>query len=217
MQVGLSSNSPMETNSNLGVSQSAGDNLSNEFLTLMVAQIQNQDPLEPTDSTQYINQMAQLTMVESNENLVQLTQSNQVLLDNLQVLSTTTLVGQTVEVKSSSVEVEDGKSIDGRIRLDASASAVTLQIKSSNGDVVEKMLGPQTSGDVAFTLDPSELDLEDGNYTVSVVTDGGQTYQPTIYLEGVVDQVNINSSSSGMTLSVNGIGEVPVYEISRFG
>jgi flagellar basal-body rod modification protein FlgD len=54
---------------NSATSQSSGiDNLANEntFLKLMIAQIQNQDPLNPTDSVQFLTQLAQYSTLEQN-------------------------------------------------------------------------------------------------------------------------------------------------------
>ncbi|EDM57244.1 flagellar basal body rod modification protein, partial [Vibrio parahaemolyticus AQ3810] len=59
---------------------------------LMVAQIQNQDPLNPLDGTEYVGQLAQFSQVQSTENMSKVMQNSMVLLDNMQVLSTAGLV-----------------------------------------------------------------------------------------------------------------------------
>ncbi|MBO0246704.1 flagellar hook assembly protein FlgD, partial [Vibrio sp. Vb0592] len=75
---------------------------------LMVAQIQNQDPLNPLDGTEYVGQLAQFSQVQSTENMSKVIQNSMVLLDNMQVLSTAGLVGQTVYVNSKEFELGDG-------------------------------------------------------------------------------------------------------------
>ncbi|MGR5347551.1 flagellar hook capping FlgD N-terminal domain-containing protein [Vibrio mediterranei] len=201
--------------STLGMGSSS-DELQNEFLKLMVAQIQNQDPLNPTDSTEYINQLATLTQVQSTENLVALSQVNQILLDNLQVLSTTNLVGTTVDVKTDTVVVSEGESYEGKIELEASSSSVILELVGADGKKVEINLGPQESGFVEFEFDAADLGIE-GEYTMNVVLDEGQNYTPRTYIRGEVESVNISSADGSMTVSIAGVGDKPIFEIGRFG
>src|SRR5690606_5935666 len=72
--------------------------LRNEFLQMMVAQVQNQDPLNPLDGTEYVSQLAQFSMVEGLEYMRQQEQQNGVLLNTLQVLQSSQLVGKQVTV-----------------------------------------------------------------------------------------------------------------------
>ena len=106
--------------------------LENEFITLMVAQIQNQDPLNPLDGTEYVGQLAQFSQVQSMENMSGLMQNSMVLLDNMQVLSTAGLVGQTVYVSSNEFELNDGVQ-SGRIELGHASNQVTLVVKDEYG------------------------------------------------------------------------------------
>ncbi|MBL0951214.1 MAG: flagellar hook assembly protein FlgD, partial [Pseudomonas sp.] len=76
------------------VNVSDATQLENNFLTLMVAQIQNQDPTKPVDSTEFLNQFAAMSQVKSLENMASLSKSNLVLLDTLQTLTAAGLVGQ---------------------------------------------------------------------------------------------------------------------------
>ncbi|WP_199438726.1 flagellar hook capping FlgD N-terminal domain-containing protein [Vibrio owensii] len=216
MQVNTTSVSQSPAGSTLGRNLTQGQELQSEFITLMVAQIQNQDPMEPTDSAEYINQMAQLSMVESNENLVTLTKTNQIYMDNLQVLGTTQLVGRDVDVRTSKISVDGQSQIDGRIELDASSSEVVLELKDSIGRVVEVNLGPQAAGNVDFALNPKELGLLDGEYSLNVRMKDGQSYQPHKYVNGTVGSVDIDSVTGEMTLTVSGVGQTPIYEIGRF-
>ncbi|EGQ9284375.1 flagellar hook assembly protein FlgD [Vibrio parahaemolyticus] len=202
--------------SNLGRDLTQGQELQSEFITLMVAQIQNQDPLEPTDSSEYINQMANLAMVESNENLVALTSTNQILMDNLQVLSTTHLVGTSVDVRTNKMVIDGQDEIVGRIELESSSDSLTLELTDSTGKTVEVQLGPRPSGDVDFVINPEELGLSDGEYSIKVDMGEGQSYDPYIFVRGMVKSVDINSLTGDMTVSVDGVGQTPIYEIGRF-
>ena len=73
---------------------SDSDEIQNTFIQLMVAQIRNQDPTKPVDSSEFLSQFASMSQVQSLEKMSALTQNNMVLLENLQYLSAASLVGQ---------------------------------------------------------------------------------------------------------------------------
>lgn len=77
----LSSDTPVNSGANTtsvtGNPQDANSatSLENEFISLMVAQIQNQDPLNPLDGTEYVSQLAQFSQVQSTENMASMMQT----------------------------------------------------------------------------------------------------------------------------------------------
>ncbi|CAM3664604.1 flagellar hook assembly protein FlgD [Vibrio aquimaris] len=189
--------------------------LENEFISLMVAQIQNQDPLNPLDGTEYVGQLAQFSQVQSTENMASMMKNNMVLLDNMQVLSTAGLVGQTVYVSSNEFELSDGQQ-RGKIELQHPSSQVNLVITDEFGQVTPLPLGARPAGDVDFSIDPDKLGLTPGKYTVSVQVQDGQS-QPNLLLAGEVEQVRIPSSGGSAQVNVHGVGSVPFYQITQFG
>ena len=107
---------------NLGVNKTTKDNDSNMFLTLMLQQLQNQDPTQPTDNTEWLAQLAQYSSLE------QMTQMNQGLTDcmsylsamyndmslNSEITQTLSLIGKEVTIKDP--EDETGKkTITGKV------------------------------------------------------------------------------------------------------
>lgn len=189
--------------------------LENEFISLMVAQIQNQDPLDPLDGTEYVSQLAQFSQVQSTENMASMMKNNMVLLDNMQVLSTAGLVGQTVYVSSSEFDLSDGQQ-KGKIELQHPSSQVNLIITDEFGQVTPLPLGAHPAGDVDFSIDPDKLGLQPGKYTVSVQVQDGQS-KPNLLLAGEVQQVRIPSSGGSAQVNVQGVGSVPFYQITQFG
>lgn len=193
---------------------SNGSEMNDLFMKLLVAQIQNQDPLNPTDGTEYVSQLAQMTQVQSMESMSAQMMNTATLVDNLQVLATGSLVGQSIMVRSSSVQLE-GQPIGGRLTLEHPASTVTVHVKGADGSDKQLELGKQEAGQVSFTLDPAELGLPDGKYTLSVVTDSGEENIP-LEISGTVNSVRIGSDGTPM-LSIPGLGEVAYFNISQFG
>lgn len=186
--------------------------MENTFITLMTAQIQNQDPTNPADSTQYINQYANLAQVRSMANLAQLAQGNLVLMDNLQTLTAAGLVGQQVKVATDSVTL-DGTMLEGEVRLEHASGDTRLTLVSESGERTELKLGPRQAGRVPLRIDPAALGLADGRYRLEVQTDSGE--MPSVELSGRVRQVR--TGPQGPILDVAGLGRVPFYSVVEFG
>tara|TARA_B100001059_G_scaffold226158_1_gene254205 strand:+ start:3368 stop:4054 length:687 start_codon:yes stop_codon:yes gene_type:complete len=189
--------------------------LENEFVTLMVAQIQNQDPLNPLDGTEYVSQLAQFSQVQSTENMSTLMQNSMVLLDNMQVLSTASLVGETVYVSSNEFELGDSVQ-SGKLELEHGSNQINLVIKDEFGQSTTLPLGAHGAGDVEFSINPEELGLKPGKYSVEVEVQDGQD-SPNLLMAGTVEQVRIPSSGGAALVNVQGVGNVPFYQISQFG
>lgn len=191
-----------------------GADLNNMFMKLLVAQIQNQDPLNPTDGTEYVGQLAQMTQVQSMQDMTGMMQNAATLVDNIQMLAIGNLVGQQIMVRADNIELE-GQPIDGRLTLEHPSSNVTVHIKDAAGNETTLDLGKQEKGLVDFTLDPEALGLEKGKYTLSVVTEEGENNVP-IEISGCVNSVRIGPDGSPL-LTIPGLGEIPFFNISQFG
>lgn len=186
--------------------------LENNFLTLLVAQIQYQDPTNPVDSTEYLQQYATMSQVKSMENMTTLGQSNLVLMDNLQTLTAAGLVGQEVMVSVGWLDL-GSEAISGQVKLQHPAARTTLELTDALGKRTTVELGPQAAGTVAFTLDPVRLGLAPGRYEVAVESDNGES--PPVEVAGLVNKVRV--STEGPILDVAGVGAVPFYNIIEFG
>ena len=187
--------------------------LQNNFISLMVAQIQYQDPTDPVDSTQFVNQYSQLSQVQSLENLNTIQKNSLVLADNLQNLTAAGLVGHKVMVSADSLSLDDA-AIDGQVQLEHASTSTTLKLTSAaTGEVTEVALGPQEAGTVTFTVDPQQLGLAPGSYAVEVQTSSGE--KPKVEIGGKVGNVRV--SNNGPLLDVEGVGSVPFYNIVEFG
>lgn len=199
---------------------SANDNsaagMNNLFMQLLVAQIQNQDPLNPTDGTEYVGQLAQLTQVQSMETMSRLMANNAVLMDNLQTLSTGNLVGQKVMVQTDTINTDGSTNVEGRLTLDHAANTVTVIVKDESGTETKIELGKQEAGTVDFNIDPEALGLKEGKYTMTVMTDNEPAKVP-IEVGGVVNNVRLPLDGTATVLNITGIGEVAYNNITQFG
>ena len=194
-----------------GGPKSNGTDMQNTFIQLMVAQIKNQDPTKPVDSSEFLSQFATMSQVQSMEKMALLTENNMVLLENLQYLSASTLVGQVVKVSVDQLNLQD-KPIQGEVKLEHSASDLTVILTDANGVKTEIPLPPSEPGRVAFEIDPVALGLPPGKYDIEVKSSSGETL-------GVEVKSKVNSvrlGSDGPVLSLDGVGDVPFYKITEF-
>jgi len=194
------------------VNVSDATQLENNFISLMVAQIQNQDPTKPVDSTEFLNQFSAMSQVKSMENMAELSKSNLVLLDNLQTLTAAGLVGQEVHVAVDSVQLDE-QPVRGQINLEYASGKTVLTLTDSNGIKKDIPLGSQVAGPVDFTIDPAALGLQPGRYKVEVTTESGEL--PQVEVAGLV--TNVRVSAEGPVLDIDGAGSVPFYKITEFG
>jgi flagellar basal-body rod modification protein FlgD len=194
------------------VNVSDATQMENNFISLMVAQIQNQDPTKPIDSTEFLNQFSAMSQVKSMENMTNLSKSNLVLMDNLQTLTASGLVGQEVKVAVDSLDVGSAN-INAQFNLAHAAGSVEMTLTDSNGISKSIKLGSQSPGLVPVELNPTALGLAPGKYSVAFTSDSGE--YPTLEISGLVSNVRV--SANGPVLDVAGAGAVPFYKITEFG
>lgn len=101
-----------------GASQSIGKD---DFLKLLTAQMQNQDPMQPTDNTQWVTEMAQFTQVEQTTNMAT---SNQKIADQLGVNQTLSLIGRTVTYTDSKGNAQSGTV--GNVQMSGGSATLTV-------------------------------------------------------------------------------------------
>lgn len=190
-------------------------NTTNMFLTLLVAEIQNQDPTEPTDPTEYISQLSSMALVTMGEAISVEMNTNAILMSNLQVMALGNMVGDEIMVQTTSVNVSD-ETIHGRITLQDASTTVDLHFTDAAGNDYTVALGEQSPGTVDFDINPADYGIPPGDYQVSVVTNTGEEEIP-IEVAGEVEDVRIPLDGSTPQLAVTGIGEVPFTAISQFG
>ncbi len=186
--------------------------ISSLFTKLLVAQIQYQDPLEPTDASQFVNQLSQLSQVESLQALTTQTAYNNSILSSLQMLSLGSQVGSTVHVSASQLTL-DGSKVELAFKLDNAASPATLVLTDAAGRRREVDLGKLGSGSHSYTLDPTALGLADGSYSVELQNESKQSITPEAV--GRVSGVRLASDGSAL-VQLGSLGEFNARLITQF-
>jgi flagellar basal-body rod modification protein FlgD len=190
-----------------------------DFLKLMTAQLQAQDPTNPVDNSQFVSQMAQFSQLSSTQqldtDLQSLSSTITSGLQTSQVLSSSNLVNREVMVPASSASYDGSDAVKGAVNVTA-ASDVTVKIVDANGNVVRNMdLGAQNAGLSQFTWDGKD---DNGNAvaagTYSIQAAAGSTSLDT-YVAGTVTGVGYAGSTTGTYLQVSGVGGVPLSQVAQ--
>ncbi len=140
--------------SSLGNTQSAQDQ-SDRFLKLLVAQMSNQDPLNPMDSAQVTSQMAQISTVQGVQTLNKTVSGLDNQFTQLQTMQGAALVGHDVATDGNALRVDaDTHAGAGGFEIDSPATSVSVDILGPSGATVGTVkLGPQGAGSHAFDFD----------------------------------------------------------------
>jgi flagellar basal-body rod modification protein FlgD len=188
-----------------------GSATSDMFTKLLVAQMRNQDPLSPSDPTQFVQQLAQLSQTEAMQNLARLTSSSNDVLASMQVLSLGAQIGSNVMARVGEVKLDQAE-ISGQFEVSAANSATTLILTDRAGVEHKVELGGTSAGTVPFTIDPVALGLAPDTYQLRVETSSKET--PEVAIAGRLNSVRM--STSGVMLSVSNVGDIAPKAITAF-
>ena len=174
------------------------------FLKLQTSQLQNQDPLEPMDSSKFTEQLVSYSQVEqqiaTNENLNSLI----ALSKSAAGANAVTYLGKTAftEGKMSSLE---GGAASWRYALGSDATTLEINIMNANGQVVRTMTGDKNVGLHEFTWDGKKADgtaMPDGVYSLSVTAKkaDGSAVTSAVAGVGVIKEIDMSSTEPTLTI-----------------
>ncbi|NEX21072.1 flagellar hook assembly protein FlgD [Thiorhodococcus mannitoliphagus] len=193
-----------------------------EFLTLMIAQIKNQDPTNPVQNEDFVAQLAQFSTVSGIEGLNSSFEDLAQTLSQNQTLQAASLVGNRVLVPAQTAELSEGQGLTGAVNLSSSAGSAALNIYGPGGALVRtQALGSLSAGLQEFSWDGL---LDDGSpapagaYTIEVTaqTDGATEALDTM-IDAEVQSVTTDNDGGGLLLSLLGIGTVSFSDVYRIG
>jgi flagellar basal-body rod modification protein FlgD len=177
------------------------------FLKLFIAQLNNQDPMNPLDNAQMTTQMAQINTVTG---IQQVNQTLKSLADQFsmgQALQGASLVGRQVVAQGNAVSVQDGVA-KGTFSLPQAADQVRVDVMSTSGELLGSVdLGARSAGMHNFnwpigSIDPSrvgsmQITAMGGGQTISAVPLARQRVESVAMVDGTMRM----RTDGGMTLS----------------
>lgn len=147
----------LQTPSNIAVNPPANSNSKlgqEDFLQLLVAQMKNQDPTKPVDNFQFLSQIAQFGMVDGIQELQTSFGSVADSFKQSQLLQSSSLLDRNVLTESDIASFSASNNIRGSVNIPDQASEIIVEIRSSDGILVETLqLGNSSGGEVTFEWD----------------------------------------------------------------
>ena len=188
---------------------SAADQTQN-FLKLLIAQIQNQDPMAPMDASTMTSQMSQLNMVTSmsNMNTSMTAMLNQ--MQSVNFMNQAALIGHSPEVAGNSISFDGTNSVVLGANAANPLSSVVATITDSSGNVVNTAdLGTLVAGMKNFAwdgIDSSGNKVAAGNYSISISgkNTAGNSESPTVYVASPVAAVSKGTNGDSLLTLVDG-------------
>ena len=190
-----------------------------EFMQLLIAQLENQNPLSPQEGTEFVAQLAQFSTLDGVNKLNDSFVSMSANLKSSQAIQASALVGHQVFVDSSTSRLTSGGEIYGSVTVDEPTDDTLLNIYDSRGVLVrQELLGPQDPGEVRFSWDGR--------------TEAGESVLPGVYrfealglregeslglkttLSANVNSVTIDPDGT-LTLNLDGVGPVGIADIKE--
>lgn len=194
----------------------------NEFLELLVAQLNNQNPLEPQENGEFIGQLAQFSTVEGVEKLNSSMETILSGYQSSQALQASSLVGRKVIVPSDKAVVDTSETFKASLVLPTSSSNVAVNIYDSAGTVVNRLnLGQQQAGNVSFLWDGRDAGgntLPPGTYRFEAqATYDGETKGLYTLLPANVDSVTLGQNGGELMLNLAGVGSIGLSQVQIIG
>ena len=212
--------SPTPNKNSEGASLTGGASLGkNDFLKLLVAQLEHQDPLSPQEGQEFAAQLAQFSSLEQltnvNDNL-KAGQAFDIAMSNSSMIN---LIGKTVDAPGNSFELGEGETETLKFSLAQDSTDVTVNVYDSTGENVASLsLGASSSGIQEFVWSGKNtggVQLPAGTYRFGVLAQDSagnfietQTFSAGSVTDIIFEEKDTFAIVNGQKINVNQISKV---------
>jgi flagellar basal-body rod modification protein FlgD len=201
-------------NAKSGVQTANEAGAADRFLKLLVAQMQNQDPLSPMDNAQVTSQMAQIQSVTGIEKLNSTVQGLSGQFMQMQALQGAQLIGREVIVPGNKMHMENGVG-EGGFELSTAADSVKVEVLGPSGHVLDTLnLGAQSAGAHSFDWTAGNNATATGVTFRVTAMSGSTKLDATTLMRDKVEA--INTSGDSLTLELLNSGSVAYNKVKAF-
>lgn len=191
---------------------------SDQFIALMVAQMRNQDPMKPTEPSEFLGQLAQFSTVSGVRAMQDSMTDMVTAMRSSQMLSGTSLVGRDVLAASRVINHDGVSAVSGAIEVPLGVSSATMMIKDSYGALVRRIpLSTQTGlNDFAWDgKNDAGAAVPPGRYSVEVdARSANRAESVSALLRSKVDSVTLDNAGGGLILNTTH-GATPLTAVRR--
>ena len=213
-----------ELYNSLGLSRSneveVEETKSDQFMRLMLAQLENQDPLEPQENGEFLTQLAQLEAAAGISELQDSFDSFSAAMQSNSALQASSLVGRNVLAPGGYAQLETGQAVQGEVSLSSSTTDLSLEVTDAAGQLIKTIsLGTQASGSVPFTWDGTDdagNAMPPGSYQVRATANiGTEQVAQEVLVSARVDSVTIGQNGQSVKLNLAGLGSIALSEVKE--
>ncbi len=189
-----------------------------DFMTLLLVELQNQDPTEPTDTDKILTQTSQLATLESSDKTNKSLEDLSTSLTSSQQFSTISAIGKTADLGSDAITHTKNSDSTFEVYFPDSISQGTVSITDTNGQIVKNLdVGTNPSGVYKFTWDGTDMSgnpADDGVYHVnSKYTNQNNEEKSTRLGAYPIESVKFNDGKSLVKVGSNYVPLESVVEI----
>lgn len=128
-----------------------------DFMKLLLVELQHQDPTEPMDSEKILTQTSQLAGLESSENTNKALATLTAALGTSQQFSTVSAIGKTADLGSNAIALDEGSDAKFEIYFPDNIQKGTVEVRDSNSNIVKTLdVGTNDKGTYKFTWDGTD-------------------------------------------------------------
>ena len=185
------------------------------FMKMLIAQLKNQDPLNPMDGTQFAVQLAQFTSLEKLTNLNETMKVLPEYLSSFANAQTVNMIGNEAIANGNVIDVSS-TSATITYNLPSAIADATIKIYNSNGLLVDSVkVGSQNAGRNSITWYCG--DIEAGNYTydISAVDKNGKSVDVSTLLQGTITGASFKNGSAYLTINGQDVAFSDVLAINK--
>jgi flagellar basal-body rod modification protein FlgD len=188
-----------------------------DFMTLLVAQIKNQDPMSPMDNAEFTSQITQFTMLDEMKSMNAKLEENLVVGQTINNTAMLGLIGKDVTVEGNKVWVAEGTASESVVAASGPGSVV-VEVTDDTGHVVATYRKTIERGlnDVTWDgyLDGGEL-AGDGTYSISVTpADGNEDVAFTTLMTGAVQGLRYENNMAVVIIDGQEYYVADIYQVS---
>lgn len=189
-----------------------------DFLRLMLAQLDNQDPFAPMESGEFLGQLAQFGTVSGISEMRQSLDGLVGALAGNQTLQAATLVSRSVLVPTREGWLPPEGELAGAVEVPDGVNNLTLEVADLGGNLVQRVpLDNPVAGRSTFAWDGTTADggtAEPGFYELRAVGDSaGEAVAMDVLVAGRVESVALGGQNGSVKLTVTGLGTVDVNSL----
>ena len=193
----------------------------NDFLNMLIVQLQNQDPLNPADSTEFTAQLAQFSSLEQlsniNDSLKNMAQF-QAALTHSQAVS---YIGKEITASGNGLQLKDGQAATSQFDLEANAAMTAISVYDVTGGFVNSFeTGPLSPGRQSATWNGMDLDgnpMPPGVYRfeIQAVDVSNQSVNVTPLVSAVVTGVSFKDNTAHLITELQTVAIEDVIDVSE--